>query len=80
MEALQTSIRDDFAPPIADNPHVRKGRFLWMEAEARAKYISDLKNRIGAGYYFTDQIVDKIVEEIATVVNDAVDRELQLRY
>jgi len=56
-----------------ENPNIRKGRFLWMDPAAQRRYIEDLKRRIESGYYFTDAIAEKVVEELAPVFNDAAD-------
>jgi hypothetical protein len=58
-----------------ENPNIRKGRFLWMDPIARRRYIEDLKRRIDSGYFFTDAIAEKVVEELAPVFNDAANSQ-----
>jgi hypothetical protein len=52
-----------------------KGQFLWMEQTDRECYISTLKNKIAEGYYYSESIISKIVEELAPVIADTVQRE-----
>ena len=65
-------------PPRNESTHVRKGRFLWMESDAQTRYLCDLKKRIHAGHYFSDQILSKIVEDIAPVFEDQLREEISL--
>ncbi len=34
-----------------------------------------LKKRIEEGYYFSDKVITRIVDEIAPVLNDCLDRD-----
>ncbi len=61
-----------------DNPNVRKGRFLWMESDAQRRYVTDLKSRIHNRTFFTEQILQKIVDEIAPVFDDQVREEVSI--
>jgi hypothetical protein len=58
-----------------DNPNIRKGRFLWMDQADQRRYIQELKRRIESGYFFTDAIAEKVVDELAPVFNDAADSQ-----
>ncbi len=54
---------------------IRKGRFLWMEGQAKEEYILSIKRRIESGYYFSESILVKIVDELAPVMAEAVNQE-----
>lgn len=53
----------------------RKGRFLWMENSAQHSYLMELKIKIESGYYFSESIISKIVEDLAPVMADTIDNE-----
>ena len=55
------------------NPSMRQGQFLWMEENSREKYVTNLKDKIDKGFYFTEQVISKIVEEIAPVLNESAE-------
>ena len=57
---------------------IRKGRFLGLEKEEQRRYLEKLKTRISDGYFFSDTIIGKIVDEIAPALDDAVDREVSM--
>jgi hypothetical protein len=57
------------------NPAVRKGQFLWMEPSAKETYLKKLKQRISDGYYFSEQIFTKIVDELTPVLEEIALRE-----
>ncbi len=61
------------APP--KNPALRQGQFLWMDESTKRDYISRLKRRIEDGYYFSDKVITRIVDEIAPVLNDTIDHD-----
>ena len=61
--------------PPEHNPNVRKGRFLWMEAGAREQFLGFLTKRISDGYYSSDRVIAKIVEELAPVLRDVTENE-----
>ena len=54
---------------------VRKGRFLWMNTEDQDRYLSELTNRIASDFYFSDQVMSKIVDDLAPVFCDSADAE-----
>jgi hypothetical protein len=66
--------------PHTDSPNIRTGRFLWMDEDGKRTYIKDLRERIEEGYFFSDTIVTKIVDDIAPVMNECIDGELYFRY
>lgn len=57
------------------NNSSRRGQFLWMENSAQEKYVDQLKEKIKNGHYFSEQIITKIVEELAPVMADTVQCE-----
>ncbi len=56
------------------NPAIRQGQFLWMEKDAQSDYLTCLKGRIASGFYYSEQVIGKIVEELAPAFNDDADR------
>ncbi len=57
------------------NPALRQGQFLWMDESTKKNYISRLKERIEKGYYFSDKVITRIVDEIAPVINDTIEHD-----
>ncbi|HEX2957578.1 MAG TPA: hypothetical protein VHO70_12145 [Chitinispirillaceae bacterium] len=57
------------------NYSARKGRFLWMESKAREEFMTLLKQRIESGYYFSESILAKIVDELAPIMAETVHNE-----
>jgi hypothetical protein len=55
--------------------NIRSGRFLWMEEQAKNRYLSMLKKRILEGYFSSDHILMSLVDEIAPVFNDFLDND-----
>jgi hypothetical protein len=66
--------------PRKDSPNIRTGRFLWMDEALKKEYIRELRRRIEDGYFFSDGIVTKIVDDIAPVMNECIDGEVSLKY
>lgn len=60
-------------PP--SNPSIKHGRFQWMDKSAKREFISIIKKRITDGYYFSEQVVTQVVDEIAPVINDTVEQD-----
>ncbi len=54
---------------------VRKGRFLWMNSEDQDRYLSELSNKISSDFFFSEQVMAKIVDDIAPVFCDSADTE-----
>ena len=57
------------------NPALRQGQFLWMDDPAKRSYLSSLKKKIEEGYYSSEKVISRIVEEIAPVIDDVVDTD-----
>ena len=68
--------KEEYQPEFPEPSKVRQGRFLWMDEEDRHRYISDLKEKIARGYYFSDTILGKVVEEIAPVIDESIEGEM----
>jgi hypothetical protein len=66
--------------PRKDSPNIRSGRFLWMDEALKKEYLRELRHRIEDGYFFSDGIVTKIVDDIAPVMNECIDGEVSLRF
>ncbi len=54
---------------------IKRGRFLWMESSAKEEYIASLKKKIESGYFFSEPILAKIVDELAPVMSETVPNE-----
>ena len=50
-----------------------------MDESERRQYLSDLRSRMDEGFFFREEIVSKIVEDIAPVLNDCMEGELSFR-
>lgn len=57
------------------NPALRQGQFLWMDDPTKRSYLSSLKKKIEEGYYSSEKVISRIVEEIAPVIDDVVDTD-----
>ncbi len=77
---MQPPFKDEIVDPQKDTPNLRTGRFLWMDDIARKRYLTDLAQRIEQGYFYRDTIVTKIVDDIAPVINECLEDELNFRY
>lgn len=66
-------IRDDDMKTPTRNPAMRQGKFLWMNEQSKKNYISLVKKRIADGYYFSEKIIIRIVDDIAPVFDDTVE-------
>jgi hypothetical protein len=58
-----------------DNPSVRKGKFLFMEASAQEHFVQKLTSRIAEGYYTSDRVLSRIVDELGPVFNELAENE-----
>jgi hypothetical protein len=58
-----------------DNPNIRKGKFIWMDDGGRKRYIENLMQKITDGYYFSEKVLSRIVEELAPTFNEAIEHE-----
>jgi len=67
----QGKLMNDLKPAA----NTRKGQFLWMEETDRESYVSILKKKITEGYFNSDAILMKIVEELAPVMADTISNE-----
>jgi hypothetical protein len=61
---------EDMNTPRDHNPNIRRGQFLWREESERNKYLAKLSRRIASGYYSSDKVISKVVEELAPVFSD----------
>lgn len=57
------------------NPALRQGQFIWMDEGPKNRYIEKLKKKINSGFYSSENVISKIVEEIAPVVNDTLEHD-----
>ncbi len=59
------------------NPSLKTGRFLWMDEQARREYVASLHKKIANGYFSSDHIISKIVDDMAPVFNDYLDPDTE---
>jgi hypothetical protein len=62
-----------------DSPNSRAGRFLWMDEKARKRYLAVLNKKIAKGYFSSDPILSKLVEDMAPVFNDFLDGDIPMK-
>ncbi|MBD3420570.1 MAG: hypothetical protein GF398_10680 [Chitinivibrionales bacterium] len=55
--------------------NIRKGRFINLDEDSQQSYLNELSRKIENGYYFSDRIMEKIVDEIAPVFQDHLEHE-----
>jgi hypothetical protein len=55
------------------SPNIRNGRFLWMDEKEQKRYLAVLNKKIAEGFYTSDQILSRLVDEMAPVFNDFLD-------
>jgi len=59
-----------------DSPAVRKGQFLWMDENSRKTYLEALNRRISEGYYYSEKILSKVVEDLAPMMGEVAINDL----
>ncbi len=67
-------LRDERIHESGHSPGVKKGRFMWREEPDRRQYIRQLTARIRQGYYQSDDVLDKVVEELAPAFSDSLEQ------
>lgn len=67
-------ITNESRPPAPEPSKIRKGRFLWMDDEPQKEFVDTLKQKISSGFFASDQVLECIVDEMAPVLHDAVNR------
>jgi hypothetical protein len=45
--------------------NIRQGRFIGMPESAREEYLKDLKKKITDGYFYKDNILSRVADELA---------------
>ncbi|MBN1984124.1 MAG: hypothetical protein JW795_21520 [Chitinivibrionales bacterium] len=55
------------------NSSLRQGKFQWMDEDSKQKYIEELKKKISDGYFYSERVIGKLVEELAPVFSDSVE-------
>jgi hypothetical protein len=71
-----TFVRDGTMDRSNSATAIRKGRFLWMDESSRKSYIEALNRKIAEGYFFSDTILTKVVDDLAPIMGEAVDNDL----
>jgi hypothetical protein len=59
-----------------DGSAVRGGRFLWMDEKAKKRYLAAINKKIAEGFFSSEQIILRIVDEMAPVFNDFLDTKI----
>jgi hypothetical protein len=52
--------------------NVRKGQFLFLEKPEQERYLTALCKKISNGFFYSEQILSSIVDELAPVINDSL--------
>lgn len=55
------------------NPQIKKGQFLWKDELSKQKYLNSLKKKIAEGFYFSDKVISRVVEEIAPAFDEVIE-------
>jgi len=76
MDVVSMHIMDDTRPPDNEPSKVRKGKFLWMDEAERKAYLDALNRKIASGYFYSEPILTRIVDEIAPVIEETIDNEM----
>jgi hypothetical protein len=58
------------------SPNIRNGRFLWMDEKEQKRYLAVLNKKITEGFFASDQILSRLVDEMAPVFNDFLDGDI----
>lgn len=68
------SVREGGMKTHVKNPQIRQGQFLWKDESGQKKYLQSLKRKISEGFYFSDKVISRVVEELAPVFHDNVEK------
>lgn len=58
--------------------NIRTGRFLWMDEKSQKSYLTALAEKIEKGYFSSDQILLKVVDELAPVFSEHLDADVSM--
>ena len=58
--------------------NIRTGRFLWMDEPSKKRYLTALVEKIEKGYFSSDQILLKVVDELAPVFSEHLDADVSM--
>jgi hypothetical protein len=68
--------KDENVETRRDSPNIRTGRFLCMDEQSKKHYLDVLNKKIADGYFSSEMILTKVVEEIAPVFNEQLDADI----
>ena len=68
--------KDENVETRRDSPNIRTGRFLCMDEQSKKHYLDVLNKKIADGYFSSETILTKVVEEIAPVFNEHLDADI----
>jgi hypothetical protein len=70
------SIKDDMMHTEPnENPNIRKGKFLWLQDSARNRYLETISRKITEGFYFSENVISRIVDEIAPTFGEVMEQD-----
>ena len=49
-----------------------KGQFIWRTGEDRRKVVESIKEKINSGYFFSDKVVNELVEKLGPQFAESV--------
>jgi len=56
-----------------DDTKAPKGRFLWRDTKYQHCYVQELKQKISIGFFYSDEVLQKIVDQLAPAINESVE-------
>lgn len=49
-----------------------KGQFIWRTGEDRQKVVDSIKTKISAGYFFSKEVMNELVEKLGPQFADSI--------
>jgi hypothetical protein len=77
---MRTFFKDEKMKERSESPKIKAGRFLWMNENSRSQYLAALQKKISEGYYFSENTLATVVEELAPIFNENVNYDMSIRY
>jgi hypothetical protein len=77
---MRSFFKDEKVKERKESPNIKTGRFLWMNEKPRKQYLAALQKKISEGYYYSENTLAKVVEEIAPIFNENVNYDMSMRY
>jgi len=64
--------------PRSTSPNIRAGRFSWMDEQSKKRYLTALNSKISEGYFSSEKILLKVVDELAPVFSEHLDADVSM--